>query len=188
MNCLAAGTYTDCNGIDLLKKADGTQTITNCYHKTSGGSQGTDASGMTNEQLVAALGSGWEIVNDKVVPKKYVRANIVSPVFKDVTIDATAPAPVPFTGGRFAGSYNTCRATIVINGNVDGKGATDAADLTDYLVGKPAAASYPDVNGDTKVDITDITALIGILTSGQPAFQVVSNVAGISLGGLDGTR
>lgn len=45
----------------------GTATLNNCYYKTVlGTAQGTDASGMTDEQLVEALGSMWEIKDSKI--------------------------------------------------------------------------------------------------------------------------
>ena len=173
---------------------------TNCYYTTlCGGNENIE--GYTNyaiqalattDELVSRLGDGWEISGQTVVPKMGI-ANLDNAVFQNVAITSPAPSSVPFTGGQFVGSYNTCRANLVLRplGNVNGDGEVDDADLTvltDYLVGKPAAASYPDVNGDTKVDITDVTTLIGILTSGQPALRVVSNVEGIGLDSLDGTR
>ena len=44
-------------------------TITNCYYtSTYGEVQGTDATGMGTSDLVTALGAGWEIQNNQVVP------------------------------------------------------------------------------------------------------------------------
>lgn len=44
-------------------------TITNCYHtSTFGEVQGTDATEMSPSNLATALGAGWEIRNDQVVP------------------------------------------------------------------------------------------------------------------------
>ena len=102
VNCLSAGTYKSCSGIDLLKKNNGTQTITNCYRKTSGGSQGTDASGMSNETLVGNLGSGWEIRDGQVVPK--MADNIVNLVFSNVLI-SDANANISTDHANFIGSY-----------------------------------------------------------------------------------
>lgn len=43
--------------------------LDNCYYKTSfGGTQGTDASSMSNSVLLNNLGSGWKTSGDKVVP------------------------------------------------------------------------------------------------------------------------
>ena len=44
-------------------------TITNCYYtSTFGVVQGTDATEMSASELATALGAGWEIRNDQVVP------------------------------------------------------------------------------------------------------------------------
>ena len=70
-NCLSTGDYTDCEGVDLLKKCGGAEGISNCYRKTSSGSQGTDASGMTADELAAALNNGsleWQVDGGIVVP------------------------------------------------------------------------------------------------------------------------
>lgn len=102
VNCLAAGTYTSCNDIDMMKGSD-TQTATNCYKNVSDGSKGTQTDA-TGDALVALLGAGWVNNSGNVVPK--VNPNIVNPRFGGVTIVKTAPAPVEFTGGSFVGTYN----------------------------------------------------------------------------------
>lgn len=96
------------------------------------------------------------------------------------------------TGNVTLGSF---RAYFTVNpgnfGDVDGNGQVDDADLTaltDYLTGKVAAPSAPDVNGDRKVDIADVATLISIIVSPQPITSIVSNVAGISLETFDGKR
>lgn len=48
-------------------------TLNNCYYNSVAKSsvlnkEGNDASGMTNEALLAALGSGWEVIGNNVVP------------------------------------------------------------------------------------------------------------------------
>ena len=68
VNCLSAGTYTGCDGIELIRHYRGEDNINNCYSKTAGGSQGTDASQMTNEELKNKLGSEWTVWNNIVVP------------------------------------------------------------------------------------------------------------------------
>lgn len=102
VNCLAAGTYTSCNDIDMMKGSD-TQTATNCYKNVSDGSKGTQTDA-TGDALVALLGAGWVNNSGNVVPK--INNNIVDPRFCGVTIVKTAPAPVEFTGGSFVGTYN----------------------------------------------------------------------------------
>ena len=62
-------------------------TGSNCYYtQTLGTAQGTGASGMSNDQLLAALGSGWQISGGKVVPKMDASADIHNPVFTDVLV------------------------------------------------------------------------------------------------------
>lgn len=67
-NCLAAGTYDGCVNVGLLRKYDGIERIVNCYRMTEGGEQGFDASGMSDAELLAALGPGWEIRDRRIVP------------------------------------------------------------------------------------------------------------------------
>lgn len=53
VNCLSAGNYTGSSGVNLARGSG--YSNTNCYRKTSGGSQGIDASSMTATELVTAL-------------------------------------------------------------------------------------------------------------------------------------
>ena len=59
VNCLSAGNYTGSSGVNLAR-GNGIITITNCYRKTSGGSQGTDASSMTATELATKLQNNRE--------------------------------------------------------------------------------------------------------------------------------
>ncbi|MCR5435256.1 MAG: InlB B-repeat-containing protein [Bacteroidaceae bacterium] len=91
-------------------------TITQCYYNSVAAAKsniftndgGTDASGMSNNDLLTALGDGWEIGGENVIPKKYYSSlpPIENPVFANVTINATAPTSVPFSGGAFVGQYS----------------------------------------------------------------------------------
>ena len=77
--------------------------FTNCYYtQTFGTAQGTNASGMSTAELLAALGSGWEIRDGQVFPK--MADNIVNPVFSNVLIN-TATANVETTYADFIGTY-----------------------------------------------------------------------------------
>ncbi len=67
-NCLAAGTYDGCVNVGLLRKGGGTEIIVKCYLRTKVGEQGFDASGMSDAELLAALGPGWEIRDRRIVP------------------------------------------------------------------------------------------------------------------------
>ena len=108
VNCLAAGTYTSCNDIDMMKGSD-TQTATNCYKNVSDGSKGTQTDA-TGDALVALLGAGWVNNSGNVVPK--MNPNIVNPRFGGVTIVKTAPTAVSFTNNastgdcQFVGNYS----------------------------------------------------------------------------------
>ena len=66
INCLAAGTYTNCGGVDMIQNR-GTVTVTNCYKKQNVGSHGTYTTA-TGESLRALLGNGWEVSGNNVVP------------------------------------------------------------------------------------------------------------------------
>ena len=70
-NCLFAPTSVNINtsGSATFSRNSSNAYCTNCYYKQSiGDVQGTDGSSMTKEQLLAALGSGWQISGDKVIP------------------------------------------------------------------------------------------------------------------------
>ncbi len=114
-------------------------TLTKCYYNcvTSVNSnvnfegQGTDASGMSNEQLLAAdaLGSGWKESGSKVVP--VMNNNITNPVFESVIIDNTEN-PVEFTGGSFKGCYSPVAFT--------------AGDKTKLYLGSANKLYWPNAN------------------------------------------
>ena len=77
-NCLFAPQEVSVNnsGNSTFARRDGTVDLANCYYKTQlGTAQGTNASSMTDDQLIAALG-GWEVLNGKIVPamKEYTFA------------------------------------------------------------------------------------------------------------------
>ena len=88
-------------------------TVTNCYYSqnlpgVSG--QGSAIGDMTNDDLRTALGSGWKVSGDNVVP---VMDNgiyeITNPVFVDVTITAAEPLSITPTGDgkvSFVGNYD----------------------------------------------------------------------------------
>ena len=68
-------------------------TVTNSYYseKLPGApDQGTAIGSMSSEELQAALGSEWEIVDGNVVPKVTI-INITNPVFRNVTISNEMP-------------------------------------------------------------------------------------------------
>ena len=71
INCLSAGKYSTCSGVNLLRMAGGTDIITNCYRKSDHGYQGTYAGSYTADELATALNSDgreWQVDGDNVVP------------------------------------------------------------------------------------------------------------------------
>ena len=130
-NCLSAGDYTDCEGVDLLKKCDGTESIINCYRKTTDGSQGTDASGMTAEALAAALNNGgleWLVDGDNVVP-----IMVKDPYIQFATI----------TGVNSRNIYTGSAISIMpVVKNINGTELTLGTDFTATLNGNNVA-SFP---------------------------------------------
>ena len=118
-NCVAFGSYSY-GSIDLLL-GSGDCTVTNCWKNTDFGTQGDNSTliytGSGTHPLVSGyLGSQWTYENENFVLSptvSVVDANIVNPVFEGVTIDATEPTSVAFTGGTFTGTYSPL-------GSVDG--------------------------------------------------------------------
>ena len=100
-NCLAAGTYSG-----TAKAACRNDGAKNCYSKNGSLADAADASGMSNEELLAKLGSGWEIVNDDVVPKA-IAVNITNPVFPAVVFSQAISDVTSDDGSvTFKGTYD----------------------------------------------------------------------------------
>ena len=117
--CWTVGTYSytfDSTGatinLNLVRTDGGTITVSNCHHNDSNIEQGDKYTliGSGDERLANFLGNQWTIDENEHLKLKpsieFDNTNIVSPVFKDVTIDASAPTPITFTGGQFVGTYN----------------------------------------------------------------------------------
>ena len=82
--------------------------IYNTYYKTSYSvayEQGINAKDMSNDELLSALGDGWELSGGKVLPKKVYDSNIVSPVFEGVTIGSSTTSTVQTDYVDFCGTY-----------------------------------------------------------------------------------
>ena len=70
-HCLFAPSGTSMNHGEgkTFRRGNSSSTMTDCYYTVSFGEiQGQAVGDMTNEQLVAALGDGWIVKNNKVVP------------------------------------------------------------------------------------------------------------------------
>jgi len=91
--------------------------VNNCYYSENlpgASGQGTAIGTMSNDDLVAALGDGWQIKDGKVIPgiMKYEYSSIEIPTFTNVTITATTPTEITPTGANgdgkvtFKGTYD----------------------------------------------------------------------------------
>ena len=92
-------------------------TLTNCYYSEGFPmikKHGSPIGDMTNEQLAAALGDGWEVKDGKVVPVMGVNntgSSIVNPVFYGTAFTATEP--INITPGLNTGTDGDCSVTFV---------------------------------------------------------------------------
>ena len=157
-NCLYAPTEVTVsteNNSSTFVRQNGTLNITNSYYtETLGIEQGTAVGSMTNAELQQALGKGWDIINNKVVPVQdiknltagsivcntffpYTGSEItVTPTVKDMdgnTIAAEnysvsfSPSPV-----QALGNY-----TMTVNGNANGYSGTltHQFEVANYIAG-----------------------------------------------------
>lgn len=105
-NCLFAPAngdfYFSTSGSNTISRNGGNMDIANCYCtvEVNFDNQATVASGMSNDQLLAALGSGWTISGSNVVPA-IVGTPIVGAVAKvdDFYYTSFADALAEWTGG-----------------------------------------------------------------------------------------
>ena len=131
VNCLAAGTYSNCKGIDMLKQNNGTMVATNSYKTQNVGSKGTYTTA-TGETLRALLGDGWEVVNGNVVPKmQSTIGNIENPVFADVVIDDTPISTINSQLITFTGSYAPITDGLLDEHNPNGNAQHAALSISD---------------------------------------------------------
>ena len=123
VNCLSAGNYTGSSGVNLARGYG--ITITNCYRKTSGGSQGTDASSMTATDLATALNNGGEEVWVQDVltnqPQLAIFANKYTVPSSGIgTFSAKAKFAVPEgLTAHYCKTYNSEAGTVSV-ANIDG--------------------------------------------------------------------
>ena len=76
-------------------------TVTNCYYSQNlpgASEQGTAIGEMSDEALLAELGSGWQVKDDVLKPAMAKSPDILNPVFKGVMIDADASTTLTPTG------------------------------------------------------------------------------------------
>ena len=109
--CLAAGTYCECEGLDMARGANHGALNGSVGYKTQDfGNKGTYTKATGND-LASLLGEYWTVRDGVVVPiiaHDTPAEVIVNPVFKYVTVEATQPAAVTSTDGAvsFVGSYS----------------------------------------------------------------------------------
>ena len=147
-NCLFNPTLIsiNTNGCMTFARHDGTVNVNNCYYKTliKDAQGATNASNMNNEQLLAALGGGWETVTEndveKVVPIMALHSlsgegSDTLPYLISSTEDWNNFAANIFMGQSYSGKYfkltNNISVTRMVgvygksfNGTFDGNGKT----------------------------------------------------------------
>ena len=138
-NCLSTGDYSGCSGTIRLianRNDHGTWTCTNSYRKTSGPTDGTDASGMSNAELLTALGSEWGIRGRNVVPAVFATSGEVEGV---ASVDEESTyTPTQIINGKFA-------TRPWMDYQIDGNRITE---LNESYSDRPIEASFPNgVNG-----------------------------------------
>ena len=134
-NCLVEDDYRE-SGIDLLRQHSGTQRVTNCYKTHDVGSLGTctDKKGVF---LAALLGDGWgldriyEEGDSGVMPIMASDADVVNPVFRDVTV-CTGLTTNGTAWADFIGDTSPV--------------AFAAGDRTALLLGDGGALGFPETN------------------------------------------
>lgn len=176
-----SGSYTFCKDYN-------NNCYANYYTRTFGESQGT-ATSATGSDLVAILGSGWEVRNGQVVPKiEDISDDIVNLIFRNVTIDSTAPKGV-YTADRaacFIGSYDPMgitgvdRTTLFLGGDnklyYPNAAMTINAFKSRFQLAKALTdSSTGDVNGDKVLSVTDVAYIVGhILGTDNDGFVIAN--------------
>ena len=104
--CLATGTYTDCDGVDLGRGADNVTVWGAGNYTTQDIGHMGDYTTATGNALVELLGQYWTMRGGVVVPVIETTSDVTTnPKFSAVTIDADASTSVAFAGGSFVGIY-----------------------------------------------------------------------------------
>ena len=176
-----SGSYTFCKDYN-------NNCYANYYTRTFGESQGT-ATSASGSGLVAILGDAWEVRDGQVVPKIVdVSDDIATPIFRYVTIDATAPTGV-FTADSaacFIGSYDPVsitgvdRTTLFLGGDnklyYPNAAMTINAFKSRFQLAKALTdSSTGDVNGDKVLSVTDVAYIVGhILGTDNDGFVIAN--------------
>ena len=138
--------YTFCHLTVLGSNPAGTADFDNSYYKTVFGTvQGTDASGMTDEQLATALGSMWEVKDSKIS----LRMADFGTRMDFATIDGIQPA-YKYTGGTIDISAYTVK-------NYYGSALTEGTDYNVTLKRDGAVASEVKEEGLYSLELSGIS-------------------------------
>ena len=156
--------YTFCHLTVVGSNPAGTADFENSYYKTFfGTAQGTDASGMTNEQLATALGSMWEVKDSKISLRMadfgtrmdFATVDGIQPAYKYTgnTIDISAYSVKNYYGTALNKDVDysvTLRRNGVVASEVKEEGVyslelSGKSTYTETKVVQFLVASYPDV-------------------------------------------
>ena len=158
-------------------------TTENCYYSRSFGTvQGTNARGMTAEELAEVVGSDWQVVDGKAVPK----TACTSPMFYGMTIKNVAPATVTSRDGKvsFTGSYNPVTAStpdlLYLGANNELRYPNAAMTIESYracflLPGGTGDSTLGDVNGDGQISVADVMAVVSYVIGTVNSGFIVEN-------------
>ena len=167
-HCVATGNYSSGQSLGIMLTDGGTCTITGCADNIGITLVNGESAIYTEE-----LGDQWFLDKDGYIGLHctilaFSRENIVNPVFSDVTIsDATAPVKTSYV------DFIGCTSPVTFNANdpsvlyldEDNMLHSPSANMTlgscrAYF--KLKGGGY-DVNGDSSMDISDVTSLVNII-------------------------
>ena len=164
----------DINSLDNSgSKTFGRNNVTteNCYYSVAlGDVQGTAVGNMNEEQLAAALGIGWDMAGDRVVPFMIVGSgSVANPVFYGVTVKNVTPMTAASTDGTvsFTGSFKP----VTLNSHEYTKLFLGESNKLHYPSAKMDIGSFRasfqlaiskmgDVDNDGGVSLNDILAIV----------------------------
>ncbi|MBR6182709.1 MAG: dockerin type I repeat-containing protein [Prevotella sp.] len=160
-------------------------TTVNCYYSSPlGDAQGTAVGSMGSSQLASALGNGWMVEGDKVMPVMGTSV-ITDPVFNHVAVKKDAPTTVTSADGAvlFTGSYNP----VSLGGNDYPQLFLGGANTLHHPNGNMTIGSFQaifqqtisslgDVNSDGDVNVTDVTNLVNLILSNTAGYSSLADV------------
>ena len=176
-NCMVTGDHSGHANFNMLQKNGGTHSIINCYTSDQTIKQGTYTRATGND-LVAQLGSGWEVRNGKAVPKIFTEE--LDPVFKGVTI-SNVDNPITTAAVTFKGTYSPVEVTsdnktiISLDGNNTLHYPTADMTIGTFRSYFQINTNLGDVNGDGKVNISDVVCMVNHILGSDNTNFVIEN-------------